>query len=43
VAEGLYERRPIPLLAPFHQTTVEAYFPVVSLAGRRALGTEWKE
>ena len=43
VHEGLYRREPIPLLAPFNDKTVFAYVSELSPAGRREVGSCWKE
>ena len=43
VAEGLYRRERVPLLAPFADQGVEAYFFASGVAGRRDLGSEWIE
>jgi gamma-glutamylaminecyclotransferase len=43
LAEGLYRREIVPLLAPFADRGVEAYLYARSVAGRRALGSTWKE
>ena len=41
--EGLYRREAVPLLAPFSGQTVEAYLYARSVAGRRDLGSIWRE
>ena len=41
VAEGLYRREPVPLLAPFAGRSVEAYLYARSVAGRKDLGSTW--
>ena len=41
--EGLYERVPIILNAPFVDQAVETYLYRRSLAGRLALGSTWEE
>ena len=41
VAEGLYRREPVPLLAPFTGRSVDAYLYAQSVAGRRDLGSTW--
>lgn len=43
VNEGLYERVPVKLADPFHEQTVETYLYLLSLEGRRPLGSEWRE
>jgi gamma-glutamylcyclotransferase (GGCT)/AIG2-like uncharacterized protein YtfP len=42
LAEGLYRRERIPLLAPFADRRVEAYLYTRDVPRRRALGTEWR-
>lgn len=41
LAEGLYERVPVPLLPPFDTGRVEAYLYLRGVAGRRDLGERW--
>jgi gamma-glutamylcyclotransferase (GGCT)/AIG2-like uncharacterized protein YtfP len=41
IAEGLYRRERVPLLAPFDTWSVEAYLYARSVAGRRDLGSTW--
>jgi gamma-glutamylcyclotransferase (GGCT)/AIG2-like uncharacterized protein YtfP len=41
VAEKLYRRAPVPLAAPFAETTVETYFYLRSLDGCPHLGAIW--
>lgn len=43
VAEGLYRREPLPLLAPFADRRIDAYVFAQPVAGRRALGATWTE
>jgi gamma-glutamylcyclotransferase (GGCT)/AIG2-like uncharacterized protein YtfP len=43
VAEGLYERVPVPLTPPFADEPVETYLYLRSLEGRTAIGAEWRE
>ena len=42
-AEGLYRRAPVPLLAPFAGQTVETYFYLHPIDGRRDAGSVWIE
>lgn len=42
VAEGLYERAPIELLAPHVAAEAEAYFYLGKMAGLPDAGTDWK-
>lgn len=41
VAQGLYRREPVALLAPFAGQTVQAYLYSHSVEGRRDLGSIW--
>lgn len=41
VAEGLYARRPIVLLPPWHQQFVEAWYYLPTVAGLKDCGFEW--
>jgi gamma-glutamylcyclotransferase (GGCT)/AIG2-like uncharacterized protein YtfP len=41
VAEKLYRRAPVPLLAPFTETTVETYFYLRNLDGCPHIGPTW--
>ena len=41
-AEGLYERRSVPLCPPYADHRVEAYFYLKSLGERTKAGQEWK-
>ncbi len=41
IAEGLYRRERVPLLAPFIGQNVEAYLYARSIEGRRDLGSTW--
>lgn len=43
VHEGLYRRAPVPLEPPFADKQVDAYVSVLSVAGRRDVGSEWVE
>jgi gamma-glutamylcyclotransferase (GGCT)/AIG2-like uncharacterized protein YtfP len=43
IGEGLYRREPVPLLAPFSDRVVEAYFYAQSVEGRPAIGSVWVE
>ncbi len=43
VDEGLYERTPIRLLAPYSDQPVETYLYLRDLTGRPALGSLWSE
>lgn len=43
VREGLYRRERVPLLPPFSDERVEAYFPVKSLRDRPVVGSTWRE
>ncbi len=43
LAEGLYERVPIGLAAPFADLPVESYLYLRSLEGHRPLGSVWPE
>ncbi len=43
VAEGLYRRDRIALQSPFATDCVEAYFPVLAITDRPAVGPEWRE
>lgn len=43
VHEGLYQRAPIALLAPFADQNVDAYFPALDPIGRPEVGAEWLE
>lgn len=43
VHEGLYRREPLPLLAPFTDQKIEAYVPILSVAGHPDVGSEWIE
>ena len=43
VDEGLYSRRPIPLLPPHAGLRVDAYVYLPPVLGRPALGAEWTE
>ncbi len=43
VAEGLYRRERMPLLAPFADQKIEAYIFAQPTAGRRPLGPTWRE
>lgn len=43
VHEGLYRRQPIPLLPPFADKTVHAYFPGLPITGQPDVGSEWME
>lgn len=42
-AEGLYRRAPVALLAPFAGQTVETYFYLHPIDGRRDAGSVWIE
>ena len=41
VAEGLYQRKRVPLLPPFANQDVAAYFYPHSVAGRTEIGSVW--
>lgn len=41
--EGLYRRELIPLVPPFADRGIEAYLYNLGVAGRRMLGSEWRE
>jgi gamma-glutamylaminecyclotransferase len=41
VTEKLYRRAPVPLAAPFEQTTVETYFYLRNVKGHPRLGATW--
>ena len=41
VKEGLYERVPIILAAPFNEQPIETYLYLRSLEGRAAIGSVW--
>ena len=41
IDEGLYERVPVPLQAPFNEERVEGYLYLRNVAGRRELGERW--
>jgi len=43
VDQGLYERKPIPLQAPFANHVVHGYLYPASVAGRREVGSRWVE
>jgi len=43
LSQGLYQRRPIPLLGPFADQVVEAYLYPHGVAGRTDLGQTWLE
>ena len=43
VGEGLYERGPVRLLAPFADQPVQTYLYLRPLEGRPAIGPVWKE
>jgi gamma-glutamylcyclotransferase (GGCT)/AIG2-like uncharacterized protein YtfP len=43
LAEGLYRREVIPLLAPFSDRSVEGYVYAKSVKGHRDLGGMWRE
>jgi gamma-glutamylcyclotransferase (GGCT)/AIG2-like uncharacterized protein YtfP len=43
VAEGMYRRAIIPLLAPFADREIEGYLYARSIKGRREVGSTWKE
>jgi gamma-glutamylaminecyclotransferase len=43
VHEGLYRRKPLPLLPPFADQNVDAYIPGFLISGRRDIGSEWIE
>jgi gamma-glutamylaminecyclotransferase len=43
LAEGLYRRERVPLLAPFDGETVESYFYARDTKGRAKLGSVWTE
>jgi gamma-glutamylaminecyclotransferase len=43
LADGLYRREPVPLLAPFDQRRVEGYLYARSTKGRTKIGSTWKE
>ena len=43
VGEGLYERVPVKLAAPFADQSVETYLYLRSVEGRPTLGPVWKE
>ena len=43
VAEGLYERTPIQLTAPFAAEPAQAYLYLRNITGRAAIGSVWKE
>lgn len=40
-AEGLYRRKPVPLLAPFAERSVESYLYLRGVDGRREVGSVW--
>lgn len=41
VDEGLYAREPLPLLPPHDTLPVEGYIYLLSIAGRKDLGSSW--
>lgn len=41
--EGLYRREPVPLLAPFDRSPVDAYVYARSIEGLREVGSNWTE
>ena len=43
IAEGLYHREAVPLLAPDAGRGIEAYVYPHSVAGRREIGSVWRE
>lgn len=43
VPEGLYRRRPIPLLPPFNDQLVETYLPGCPVGLLPEIGSEWVE
>jgi gamma-glutamylcyclotransferase (GGCT)/AIG2-like uncharacterized protein YtfP len=43
VAEGLYRREPVRLLAPFDAETIDTYFYARELIGSRVMGSTWTE
>lgn len=43
IAEGHYHREPVPLLPPFAERGVEAYFYPHGVTGRRDVGGFWQE
>jgi len=42
LAEGMYRREPVPLLPPFADRGIEAYFYPHDIAGRREVGSVWR-
>ena len=43
LAEGLYRREAIPLLAPFAEANVEAYLYARDISGRAEIGSTWQD
>lgn len=43
LAEGLYRRKPVPVLPPFADRGVEAYLYARSVEALREIGPTWKE
>ena len=43
LAEAIYRREAVPLLPPFSDLGIEAYFYNRSVKNRRDIGGEWKE
>jgi len=43
LAEGMYRREPVRLLAPFDDRSVQGYLYARSIAQRRDLGSTWRE
>jgi gamma-glutamylaminecyclotransferase len=43
IAENLYERKVVPLLAPFATQEVETYLYLQPIEGRHAVGSVWRE
>jgi gamma-glutamylcyclotransferase (GGCT)/AIG2-like uncharacterized protein YtfP len=43
VHEGLYRREPLPLLPPFADRSIDAYFSVLPVTNHPDVGSEWIE
>lgn len=43
IAQGIYRRVPASLLPPFADQSVETYLYAQSVAGRRDIGSTWRE
>lgn len=43
LAEGLYRREPVPLLAPFAEAKVDAYLYARDISGHAEIGNTWQD